>query len=195
MARKTDTLPVEDRFFLNLDEDLTVELTYKDLSFTARPPSLLEEAALSLEVVTVARELLKTSKYQNLIDSITIPRITKNPDAEKDGDQPATLTVEDPINLDNVRHVRYALGHLPETFVSVVNNIAYMNLLVNSISFGGKEIVVQTEGREVTIQSFLDFVRFFRHRHYPYSEVITSLYQQFNSWSEVTDIGAEEVKN
>ena len=156
-TRKPPVTSQEEKFYLSVGSDeLEHEVTYGDFTFIMQIPPLIEEAGLSLSAISLAQNILRNPEYKHLVENLKIPEI--DPEAEE------TTIIEKPVDLNRIQQVKYALTLLPDDFTAVINNMAYLNIVVKDILYKDKPLWVQVDGEDIRIDSFRLFAEYIRKR-------------------------------
>lgn len=201
MPKKKDTetqaISSEERFFLNLNEELTVDIEYENFMFTLEVPNLMVEATVSMGVLRTVQQLLRQPEYRELAESLTMPMVEEVEDEEDESEQasPRTQVIDKPINLDKLNHIRYALKYLPDDFINTVNNIAYLNIVVIDIAYNGKPVWVTADGDEIKIDTFEKFIKYVKTRNIRFGQLINKIISDYYSWLNAMEVSPQEVKN
>lgn len=191
MANKKEKLPLEERFFLNLNDDISIEVEYEDFTFTLTIPELLAEATVTLGSIRVAQKLLRMPEYSGLVEGIKLPKLELDEDAE----EKEVKVAEIPLDLTRIQHVRYALNFFPEEFIDTINNISYLGLAVSSITYHGKEVWVKVDGEDVLIDSFEKFITHIRTKKIRFGRLVDTLIRAYRDWLDAIEVTPQEVKN
>lgn len=197
--KKQQVLNAEERFFLNLNEELTIDIEYQNFVFTLEVPTLMSEASLSLSTLKAAQALLSQPEYGELVSSLAIPRLIPKPkseenDSKNNGNEELTVK-EESLDLKKISHVRYALRNLPEEVVTNLNNIAYLQLAVKEIRYMGKEFWVQVDGEDIKIDTFNKFFIYVKSKKIRLGTLLDYLLTKYADWLEELEITPQEVKN
>lgn len=187
MKSKERTLSVEDVFFVNLDEDLSVFIHSSGFDFELAPMSLYEEASMAMYVLKIARELLENPEYAPLIESLEYP------DLKPSGDLDLV-----PIDLTKMAHIKYVISYLPSSFGNLVDNVAFFNKVVRGITKNGQRIAVRNPNnaeRPIVIYTFLDFIKYIKGKNIHLQQILEELYKQYTDWETNTSVDPIEVKN
>lgn len=192
MTKKKESLRVEDRFFINLNEDISLDVDYEGFTFTLTVPELLVEATVSLGSLRMAQRLLRMPEYSSLLESIKLPKLEM---LEEDGKTEEVTVGETSLDLNKIQHIRYALNFFPDEFISTVNNIAYLNLAVSSITFNGKEVWIKVDDEEVLVDSFEQFITHIRTKRIRFGRLVDALIGAYRDWLDAIEVTPQEVKN
>lgn len=190
MAKDKSPLSVEERFFINLDEEQLVhEVEIGGYSFTIGVPSLVEEAQLTLTSLKLASKLLATPAFKEAVEQMRYPSLS----VPKNEGESVELQ-EVPIDLQNLSHVSYALQNLPNNLLSLLSTVSYLNVLVKEITYRGQKLAVRKEGKDILIDSFVDFFLYIRHKGFTLT-MVEDLLAKALDWLKVVEIEPIEVKN
>lgn len=192
---KQKTISTQEKFLLNLDEtDLTTTFKVQKFEFTVGAPSLFEEARITIDTISIAKKMLQTEQYSEFVKDVKIPKLTFSTD-ETTG-QVNTVIEEEPVDLDKINHVAQLLDNiLPTTFRNLVQNIAFLNILVKDISVEGKPLYLVVDGKEIHVDSFEKFVLNVRTRGLYLQTLVEELLTKSLDWMENFEISPIEVKN
>lgn len=184
---KSKELPAEDIFFLNLEEDVSINVETSGFNFEIVPLSLYEEASMSMYVMTIAQELLENDDYKELIDSLEVPEV--------DGDGNVKYRK---INLSKLSDLKFLISYLPSNFATLVDNVSFFNKSVRKITKNGQKLAVKHPNnaeKPIIIRTFLDFVKYVKGKNIHLQKILEDLYTSYSEWEKTTDIDPAEVKN
>lgn len=187
MKSKERVLSVEDVFFVNLDEDLSVFIHSSGFDFELAPMSLYEEASMAMYVLKMAQELLENPEYSSLIESLEYPDLKPSGELE--------LV---PIDISKMAHVKYVISYLPSSFGNLVDNVSFFNKIVRGITKNGQKIAVKNPNnaeKHIVINTFLDFVKYIKGRNIHLQQILEELYAKYTDWESNTSVDPVEVKN
>lgn len=184
---KSRELTKEDVFFINLDEDLSVWGKAAGFDFEMSPMSLYEEASMSMYVMKIAQELLADPEYQQLVETIEYPEV------RSDGE----LILRE-IDLTKISDLKYVISYLPNSFGNLVDNVAFFNKVVRSITKNGQKIAVKNPNnaeKPIMINTFMDFVKYVKGKNIHLQRILEELYNQYSEWEQGIEVDPIEVKN
>lgn len=187
MKSKERVLSVEDVFFVNLDEDLSVFIHSSGFDFELAPMSLYEEASMAMYVLKMAQELLENPEYATLIESLEYPDIKPTGDIELA-----------PIDISKMAHVKYVVSYLPSSFGNLVDNVSFFNKVVRGITKNGQKIAVKNPNnaeKPIIIDTFLDFVKYIKGKNIHLQQILEELYRKYTDWENNIAVDPIEVKN
>lgn len=184
---KQKVFNTEEIFFLNLDEELNFLAKSAGFEFEITPLSLYEEASISMYVMKIAQELLEDPAYLDLVQNLEYPDVL--PDGE--------VNIR-PLNLKKMTDLRYAISFLPQSFASLVDNIAFFNKTVTKITKNGQRVAVKNPDNSespIFINTFLDFVKYVKGKNVHLQRILEDLYIQYSDWEKNTSVDPVDVKN